>query len=109
MATVQFLAKNLYWTENKKLAWRFNLDTLSAKYEDFVSNAIKFGVYDGPTLFVTGANSSYILPQDEFQLKQQFPHYKLIKIPKAGHWVQAENPQDFGTAVKNFIFETAVY
>lgn len=108
LATVQFLAKNLYWTEDKKLAWRFNLQTLSEKYDEFVSNAIKFGVYDGPTLFVAGANSSYILPQDEFQLKQQFPHYKLVKIPNAGHWVQAENPKDFNEAVKDFIFETSI-
>ena len=110
-SVIQFLAKNLYWKEDgeqKKLAWRFNLETLSEKYDQFVSNAIKFGVYDGPTLFVAGAKSNYILPQDEFQLKQQFPHYKLVKIANAGHWVQAENPTDFNTAVKNFIFETTL-
>lgn len=110
-ATIQFLAKNLYWKEDgdaKKLAWRFNLKTLSEKYDQFVSNAIKFGVYNGPTLFVAGAKSNYILPQDEFQIKQQFPNYKLVKIPNAGHWVQAENPSDFATAAKNFLLDTAL-
>ena len=24
-----------------------------------------------------------------------FPHYRLIKIPNAGHWVHSERPQDF--------------
>lgn len=100
-----FLTKNLYWvdTQNKKLAWRFNLKTLSEKYTEFVANAIKFGVFSGETLFIAGEKSNYILPQDEFLLKQQFPNYKLVKIPNAGHWVQSENPKDFNQAVKDFL------
>lgn len=108
-AVIQFLAKNLYWKDgeaDKKLSWRFNLDTLSEKYDQFVSNAIKFGIYTGPTLFIAGAKSNYILPQDEFQIKQQFPQYKLIKIPAAGHWVQAENPEDFNREAKDFLLDT---
>lgn len=103
---IQFLAKNLYWSEvdgEKKLGWRFNLKTLSGKYNDFVANAIKFGVFTGETLFVAGAKSNYILPQDEFLIKQQFPNFKLVKIPNAGHWVQSENPKDFNAAVKDFL------
>jgi len=105
-SVIQFLAKNLYWNDDKKLAWRFNLKTLSEKYDEFVSNAIKFGVYTGPTLFVAGEKSNYILPQDEFQIKQQFPNYHLIKISNAGHWVQAENPIEFNKKVKNFLLDT---
>lgn len=108
-ATVQFLAKSLYWKgdgDHKKLAWRFNLKTLSEKYDQFVSNAIKFGIYTGPTLFIAGAKSNYILPQDEFQIKQQFPSYNLVKIPAAAHWVQAENPDDFNIEAKNFLLDT---
>jgi len=101
---IQFLMKNLYWTDDKKLAWRFNLNTLAEKYTEFVSNAIKFGVFNGPTLFVAGANSNYILPQDELLIIQQFPNSKIIKIANAEHWVQANNPADFNAAVKDFIF-----
>ena len=100
---IQFLMKNLYWTDDKKLAWRFNLNTLAEKYTEFVSNAIKFGVFNGPTLFVAGANSNYILPQDELLIRQQFPNSKIIKIANAEHWVQANNPVDFNAAVKDFI------
>ncbi len=104
-SVIQFLAKNLYWTDDKKLNWRFNLKTLAEKYNDFVSNAIKFGVFTGETLFIAGANSNYILPQDEFQIKQQFPHSKIVKISNAGHWVQAENPTDFNEVVKEFLMK----
>ena len=102
-SVVYFLAKNLYWIEDKKLAWRFNLNTLADKYSEFVSNAIKYGVFTGETLFISGAKSDYILPQDEFQIKQQFPNSKIVKIANAGHWVQAENPTGFNEAVKDFL------
>lgn len=103
---IQFLAKNLYWSEtngDKKLGWRFNLPTLASQYNDFVANAIKFGVFTGKTLFIAGEKSNYILPQDEFLIKQQFPNFKLVKIAGAGHWVQSENPKDFNAAVKEFL------
>ena len=102
-AVILFLTKNLYWTEDKKLAWRFNLNTLAEKYEEFVSNAIKFGVFTGETLFMAGERSNYILPQDEFQIKQQFPHSKVVTIKNASHWVQADNPADFNEVVKDFL------
>ena len=107
-SVIQFLTKNLYWTDEKKLAWRFNLKTISEKYSDFVSNAIKFGVFSGETIFIAGANSNYILPQDEFQIKQQFPHSSIVKIENAGHWVQAENPKDFNEVVKDFLSENRI-
>ncbi len=100
---IQFLAKNLYWTEEKKLNWRFNLKTLSEKYNDFVGNAISYGVFLGDTLFLAGDRSNYILPQDEFQIKQQFPHSKIIKVANAGHWLQADNPVDFTKYVQEFL------
>ena len=107
-SVIQFLAKNLYWTDDKKLNWRFNLRTLSEKYSEFVSNAIKFGVFTGETLFISGGKSNYILPQDEFQIKQQFPNASVVKIDNAGHWVQAENPKDFAEVVKDFILEVKI-
>ncbi|MCG2793071.1 MAG: alpha/beta fold hydrolase [Weeksellaceae bacterium] len=102
-SVIQFLMKNLYWTDDKKLAWRFNLKTLAEKYTEFVSKAIRFGIFSGPTLFVAGANSNYILPQDEFLIKQQFPNSQIIKVANAGHWVHADNPADFNAAVRDFL------
>ncbi|KAF5270277.1 hypothetical protein FQR65_LT17856 [Abscondita terminalis] len=66
IGVIQFLLKNLYWTEDKKLSWRFNLPTLTDKYTTFVTNAIKYGVYNGPVLFLAGANSNYILPPERW-------------------------------------------
>lgn len=102
-STIQFLTKNLYWDENKKLNWRFNLKTLSEKYNEFVSNAIKFGVFEGETLFISGEKSNYILPQDEFSIRQQFPKARIVIVENAAHWVQADNPIGFNNVVKQFL------
>lgn len=102
-SVIQFLNKNLYWTEDKKLDWRFNLKTLSEKYNQFVSNAITYGVFEGETLFIAGEKSNYILPQDEFAIKQQFPKAKIQTVKNAAHWVQADNPADFNVIVKEFL------
>lgn len=103
IGVIQFLLKNLYWDDNKKLQWRFNLPVLTEKYNSFVTGAIKFGVFDGPTLFLGGANSNYILPQDEFLIKQQFPKSEIKRISNAGHWVQADNPKEFNADVWSFL------
>ncbi len=102
-SVIQFLLKNLYWTDDKNLDWRFNLKTLSEKYTEFVTNAVGNGQFLGETLFIAGEKSHYILPEDEFLIKQQFPQAKFATIKNAGHWVQAENPKDFSEVVKSFL------
>jgi pimeloyl-ACP methyl ester carboxylesterase len=52
---------------------------------------------------LSGEKSNYILPQDEFSIKQQFPDSVIRKVPRAGHWVQAENPKDFSQLVREFL------
>ena len=100
---IQFLVKNLYWEQEDKLNWRFNLKVLAEKYSDFVGKAIRFGIFEGEILFIKGEKSYYILPQDEFLIQKQFPKYQLITIKNAGHWGQVENAKDFNEGVSNFL------
>ncbi len=106
LSNVQFLAKSLFWKEPGLLDWRFNLEVLAAQYEDFVGAAIKTGVYHGPTLFVRGGKSQYVLDEDRILLSQQFPSYQLETVPGAGHWVHAENPKAFHEIVHDFLLGT---
>jgi len=100
---IQFLLKNVYIKENRKLGWRFNLDVLKGKYTDFITVGIKSGVFEGPTLFLAGEKSRYILPEDKTNIEIQFPKATIKTIPNSGHWVQAENPQAFDTFVAEFL------
>ena len=91
----QFLLKNVYWKEKGRLAYRFNLQSL-ADHNDEVGAALpSFTSFDGPTLFIRGANSNYILEEDKALIKAHFPNSQIATIPKAGHWLHAENPVDF--------------
>ncbi|MBQ4914060.1 alpha/beta fold hydrolase [Maribacter sp. MMG018] len=91
----QFLLKNLYRTEDKKLAFRFNLEVLSDKMEEVGENINSTDHYDGPTLFLKGSKSEYITQADIPEIKRHFPNAKIETIDNASHWLHAENPTQF--------------
>lgn len=95
LGTRQFLLKNLYWIEKGKLAFRFNLDVLSEKMGEVGENIAASDSYDGPTLFLRGDRSEYIAPGDLPEFKKHFPKAEMETIDNSGHWLQAENPEQF--------------
>ena len=56
-----------------------------------------------PTLFIKGDKSNYILADDEVLINKIFSHATIETIANAGHWVQAEQPQEFAEVVAKFI------
>ena len=104
IGVLQFLLKNVYRSGNSTLDWRFNLDVLKNKYEDFITPDItQSGIYDGPTLFLAGERSNYILPADRPRIHTLFPNAQIQPISNSGHWVQAENPKEFNERVMAFL------
>ncbi len=99
----QFLLKNVYNAENGKYAFRFNLPVLDKFYQEMIGQDLLQGEFDGPTLFLGGANSNYILPEDEMMIKERFPKAIIKKIANAGHWIHAENPKDFTAEILDFL------
>ncbi len=100
---IQFLMKNVYRTDKDQFDFRFNLKTLSGNYNQLINKPISYGKYEGLTLFISGEKSNYILKEDEFYMRQQFPNEKLRVISQAGHWVQADNPEEFYEVVHEFL------
>lgn len=101
--TRQFLLKNLDRREDGSYAWKMNLQTLHADYDEIIKAVLSKGFFDGQTLIIKGVNSKYIRKEDEFDFNRLFPNNQFIEIPKAGHWVHAEAPQLFFEAVNNFL------
>lgn len=95
LGTRQFLLKNLYWIETGKLAFRFNLNVLSEKMEEVGENIMVSDWYDGPTLFLRGDRSEYTTDNDLPEFKKHFPKATMETIDNAGHWLHAENPEQF--------------
>lgn len=99
----QFLLKNVYRKSKDELAYRFNLESLSRNVEEVGDGLPAFTQFEGPTLFLKGENSGYISPDDEVVIQMHFPKSKLVIIPKAGHWLHAENPSNFFRNVDEFL------
>lgn len=103
MGVRQFLMKNVFWEEKGKLGYRFNLKSLTDNNPK-VGEALPKGTkFNGETLFIKGEKSGYISDQESLVINPHFPNHKIVSIPNAGHWVHAENPDDFYNAVVEFL------
>lgn len=98
---LQFLLKNLYWKEPGKLAWRFNLEVITKSAERMLE-AITFGIFNKPALFIKGERSDYIKEEDMKLIRKFFPDSVIKTIPGSGHWIHADQPGLFVEEVVNF-------
>lgn len=101
--TRQFLLKNLYWKEKGKLGLRLNLEVLKTQANEVGEALPMHAKYEKDTLFLRGDRSEYIALQDESLIKSHFPKAEIVTISNAGHWLHAENPEDFYTEVSRFL------
>ena len=107
LAVRQFLLKSLYQVSGGnvdagKWRWRFNLPALRACYAD-ITVAQDGAPFAGPTLFVRGGLSDYILPAYESIIQRLFPHCAIETIAGAGHWLHGEKPAEFNRLVREFL------
>ena len=98
----QFLLKSLDKTETG-FRWRFNLDALSTHYQALIGAPAAQGVFDGPTLFIKGGNSDYILAEHRPTILAHFPAAQAKVIEGTGHWLHAEKPREFEETVRIFL------
>ncbi|MCX7744423.1 MAG: alpha/beta fold hydrolase [Flavobacteriales bacterium] len=98
----QFLLKNLYWKDDR-LAWRFNLDVISRNIEEVGRKLPETYRYAGPTLFIRGSKSDYIIPADEPMIKNHFPQSNIVTIEDCGHWIHAEKPKEYLAETLKFL------
>jgi len=99
-----FLLQNLLF-EDGHARWRLNLEAMEREMSVLVGfpplpdNA----VYSGPTLFLGGARSDYLLAEHEPAIRRRFPNARIERIEDAGHWVHAEQPAAFLRIVEPFL------
>jgi pimeloyl-ACP methyl ester carboxylesterase len=99
----QFLLKNLYWVQKGKLGYRFNLRILGERMGEIGDDITPSDIYKGPTLFIKGDKSEYIVPTDSDSIRSHFPSARIETIDNAGHWLHAENPAQFFKKTLDFI------
>jgi esterase len=98
----QFLLKSLVKDE-QGFHWRFNLDALKHNYAELIAAPLQQGVFTGPTLFIKGGDSDYILPEHKAGIMQLFPQAQAKIIQGTGHWLHAEKPAVFTKLVLDFL------
>jgi pimeloyl-ACP methyl ester carboxylesterase len=85
--------------------WRLNLDLLERDLDRLrgFPEPPPGARFDGPVLWVAGANSHYVLDRDRPRMDELFPHTRLVRIKNAGHWVHSEQPDVFLETVRRFL------
>lgn len=95
-ATVRaFLLQNLRRAGNG-WRWQMNLQLLGDQLDTLGGwPALATDPYPGPTLWVAGTESRYVLPEFAPAMRALFPHVRTVRVKGAGHWVHAEQPEAF--------------
>jgi len=95
--TVQFLMKLVYRnkTRTERLAFRVNLHSLTKNYNNINTALPKTSLYNKSVLFLKGENSDYIQENDISDILKIFPKATIETVANSGHWIHADNPNDF--------------
>ena len=99
-----FLLHNLA-AQDGGYRWRLNLDAIAANDQALAGfDAGAAGQpYQGPTLFLCGAESDYVRPDHEAEIRRLFPVSTIDRIAGAGHWLHADQPKEFFDRLTGFL------
>jgi pimeloyl-ACP methyl ester carboxylesterase len=90
---VNFLMKNLSRQKDGSYRWKVNLEAVRNNYQALLSPPIFEDVpFNGPTLFVRGGLSNYLLDDHLKKIGHWFPNNKIVTIDSAGHWIHVDAP-----------------
>jgi pimeloyl-ACP methyl ester carboxylesterase len=99
----QFLLKNL--TKNKLGVFelKLNLPALEKNYQNLLERVVSSHVFEKPTLFIRGSDSTHVLAKDEPDIHALFPNSVVETVRGAGHWVHHDKPQELVKLVREFL------
>ncbi|MEN8178929.1 MAG: alpha/beta fold hydrolase [Pseudomonadota bacterium] len=101
--TRQYLLQNLA-KQSGAWSWRFNLAALASEIETIAGFPELAGQsFPGDVLFIYGGNSSYVQAEYLPAIREVFPFARMRMLAGAGHWVYAEQPEQFTQAMKTFL------
>lgn len=96
---IQFMLQSL---DIKAKRWKLNLDVLAAEMDKIIGFPDVTGVFDAPTLFLSGGTSDYVKHSHRDKIKALFPQAYFAKLSGAGHWLHAEKPREFEASIAAF-------
>ena len=92
---------------NGKIGWRFDLEIRESRRRGTVPPSAdlwpSLPKITCPTLIVRGAETDLLTPEVAQRMLDTLPNAQLVEIPRAGHMVFEDNPDDFILAVRRFL------
>lgn len=83
--------------------WKLNLDALEANMPEIMTFPDVETHWDGPALFLSGAESDYVTTDNRAKIRSLFPSARFAKLPGAGHWLHADKPREFEATLRVFL------
>lgn len=99
---VSFLALSLQRDPQGAYVWRFNAQGLQDSYAEFRAPPVG-PICRAQALFIYGLDSTYVDERGKAAASQLFPEAQFEGIAGTGHWLHAEKPHEFNTAVYEFL------
>jgi esterase len=84
-------------------AWKLNHKALRADMPKILSWPGTEGQFTGETLVISGGASDYVTPAHRPLFDAQFPNAQFEVVPGVGHWLHAEAPGPFLSALTAFL------
>lgn len=103
-----FLMKNLI-REGHTFKWTINVKALSNNLPeimdgpDFTKIEFNESSITFPVLFIKGEKSDYLKSTDLELIKTFFLNIEMVSISDAGHWIHAEQPEQFLKTISHFL------
>lgn len=100
----QFLQMNLQRYPEGGYFWKINVNAIKNSHHRFEFDWQSLPPYHGPTLFILGENSSFIVADsDVAKIYSLFPNAQIEWLAGAEHYLHYSHAQPFLQLVKNFI------
>jgi esterase len=98
-----FILKNLERTDDNKINWKLNASGLLQNLDNILKGIDRkefmSQIITGfPVIFLQGELSDYLPDSDFRDIRNIFPAAEFVKVPRAGHWIHADRPDE---VVKN--------
>jgi pimeloyl-ACP methyl ester carboxylesterase len=91
-----FLLQNLR-REGDGWRWQVNLGILGRELDavsGWPADRLEgLAPFEGPVLWVAGADSGYVHSEQAAEMRRLFPHTRKVVVKGAGHWVHAQRPE----------------
>lgn len=101
-----FLLQNLR-RDGDEWRWQANLDLLGSELHvlaGWPEEALAdLPPYDGPVLWLAGADSDYVREEYAEMMDRWFPNNRKVTVKGAGHWVHSQKPEVVVEVLRRFL------